>query len=262
MPIVALTDVTIRALKPVPGRQVIYGDRALKGFGVRITPAGAMSYVLTYGPQRARVKLGDVGVVSLKDARKAARDRLAQHQLGVAPVEASETYETALAAFLVAAESRNKPRTVRDYRRPLTRHGFSKTKLDDITPQMIRRKLEALADTPSEQFHAQAALSIFFRYCHRAHYLDADPMIRMRLSKKGQGRERVLSQAELKAVWSAANSYPFGPIVRLCILLGQRRVPTRPCADSPYLPFPIIPTRTATARPTPSVHPSGSDNEE
>ena len=132
MPIVALTDITVRTLRPMPGKQVTYIDRGLKGFGVRVAPSGAMTWVVTYGPQRTRVKLGAVGIISLKDARAAARQRLAEHQLGIVPDKGRETYETALSAFLAAAEKRNKPRTVRDYRRLLTRHGFGKVKLDDI----------------------------------------------------------------------------------------------------------------------------------
>jgi hypothetical protein len=176
MPVVALTDITLRSLKPVPGKQVTYVDRSLKGFGVRVGPTGGMTFVVIYGPRRTRVKLGDVGVVSLKDARTAARQRLAEHQLGIVVTKTKESYEDVVQTFLAAAEKRNKPRTVRDYMRLLTRHGFGKAHLDDITPQMIRKKLDALVDTPSEQAHAHVALSMFFRFCHRGHYLDKDPM--------------------------------------------------------------------------------------
>ncbi len=37
MPLVTLADVTIRNLRPEPGRQVMYIDKTLKGFGVRVT---------------------------------------------------------------------------------------------------------------------------------------------------------------------------------------------------------------------------------
>ena len=56
MPTVTLTDRTIPHLKPEPGKQVIYVDRALKGFGVRVSKHGRMSYVLTYGANRERIK--------------------------------------------------------------------------------------------------------------------------------------------------------------------------------------------------------------
>ena len=61
MPSIALTDLTVRNLKPVPGKRVTYLDKALKGFGVRVTEHGAKSYVLTYGEDRKRITLGIVG---------------------------------------------------------------------------------------------------------------------------------------------------------------------------------------------------------
>jgi len=47
MPVVTLTDITLRSLRPTPGKQVTYIDKSLKGFGVRVNERG-MSYVLTY----------------------------------------------------------------------------------------------------------------------------------------------------------------------------------------------------------------------
>ena len=62
--------------KPERGKQIIYHDRTLKGFGVRVPDQGRMSYVLTYGPNRRRIKLGDVGIVKLAAAREKACDIL------------------------------------------------------------------------------------------------------------------------------------------------------------------------------------------
>ena len=76
-----LTDLTVRHLKPVPGKRVTYLDKAIKGFGVRITENGIKTFVLTYGRDRKRVKLGDVGILALKDARDKAKDILAKRQL-------------------------------------------------------------------------------------------------------------------------------------------------------------------------------------
>jgi hypothetical protein len=68
MPVVTLTDLTVRSLKPVTGKRVTYLDKSLKGFGVRITETGMKSYVLVMGANRQRIKLGDVGLVKLADA--------------------------------------------------------------------------------------------------------------------------------------------------------------------------------------------------
>ena len=83
MPVVTLTDITLRSLRPTPGKQVTYIDKSLKGFGVRVNERG-MSYVLTVGPERQRIKIADVGVVALKDARTKAKTILAEKQLGIA----------------------------------------------------------------------------------------------------------------------------------------------------------------------------------
>jgi integrase len=224
MPTVALTDRTIPHLKPVSGKQIIYVDRTLKGFGVRVSDQGRMSYVLTYGANRQRIKLGDVGIVKLADARDRARDILAERQLGMRQATGRETYEAALATFLEAAKAKNRERTVRDYTRLLTSHGFGAEKLGEINARDIHRKLDRLADRPSEQAHALAALKIFFRFCIRRHLLDATPMERFERPAKPKSRERVLTAPELKKVWRACDSSGvFGTIVRLCILLGQRR---------------------------------------
>ena len=227
MPTVVLTDRTIPHLKPVLGKQVIYLDRTLKGFGVRVSERGRMSYVLTYGANRQRIKLGDVGVVKLADAREQARNILAERQLGIRQASGTETYERALATFLEAATTKNKERTVRDYTRLLTRHGFGSEKLGDITAGDIHRKFDRLADTPSEQRHALAALKIFFRFCVRRHLLDTTPMERIERLGRLKSRERVLSAPELRSVWLACERMGvFGKITRLCILLGQRRSET------------------------------------
>jgi integrase len=220
MPIIALTDIALRNLKPVPGKQITYIDKALKGFGVRITENGAMSYVLTYGPNRQRLKLGDVGILKLADARQKAKTILAERQLGVHVATRTPSYQDALATFLDAKKESCKPRTHYDYKRLLNRHGFGQEKLADISPHDIHRKLDKLP--PSERAHAQAALGIFLRFCTRRHYLDKNPMERIERPPKRESRSRILSDDELKAVWNACAS-AFGDIVKLCILLGQRR---------------------------------------
>ena len=222
MPTIALTDISVRHLKPVPGRRVTYLDKSLKGFGIRVTEQGQMSYVLTYGPNRTRVKLGEVGIVKLADARAKARTILAERQLGIHQPRGHETYEKAVEAFLEACRAKNKPRTVRDYTRLLNRHGFGAEKLADINPKDVQRKLDRLADTPGEQAHAQAVLKIFFSYCARRHLLDQSPMTRIDRPPRTESRSRVLSDPELAKICQACEGM-FGQIVRLCILTGQRR---------------------------------------
>lgn len=220
MPVVTLTDISIRNLKPEGGKQVTYIDRSLKGFGVRVSKTGHSSFVLVMGANRQRVKIGDVGVLKLADARTAAKTMLAEKQLGHYRASRSGTYRAAVERFLEDKEPELKPRTYRDYKRLLTRHGFKDEKLSDLTPHDIQNKLAKLP--PSEKFHAYVALNIFFRWAFRRHLIDRNPMERMDAPPKSKARKRKLTDAEIVAVWNACTE-DFGDIIKLCLLLGQRR---------------------------------------
>jgi integrase len=224
MPVVTLTDITLRSLRPTPGKQVTYVDKSLKGFGVRVNERG-MSYVLTFGPDRRRIKIADVGVVPLKDARTKAKTILAEMQLGLAKPEAAPTFDEAKVLFLSVCESKNKARTVRDYTRLLNRHfAFGRKPINEITPQDINRRIDRLQKTISEQNHALVAIKVFFRWAQRRHYIAHSPCEGMQTIKR-PARKRVLAENELAKVYRAAEQfgYPFGTIVQLCILTGQRR---------------------------------------
>ena len=225
MPVVNLTDVTLRRLRPVPGRQITYIDKTLKGFGVRVTEAGAMSYVLTLGRDRQRIKIADVGIVPLKDARTKAKTILAEKLLGIGKPETSPTFDEARTLFLSVCEQKNKARTLYDYTRILKRHfSFGSKPLSEITSQDINRRIDRLQKTVSEQNHALVAIKVFFRWAQRRHYVDHSPCEGMQTIRR-QPRQRVLADVELAAVHNTARKigYPFGTIVQLCILTGQRR---------------------------------------
>lgn len=220
MPVVTLTDISIRSLKPKVGQRVTYFDKSLKGFGVRVSETGHGSYVLVVGANRQRVKIGDVGTVKLAVARQAARTLLAEKQLGRHLPGRSETYQSAVDEFLNAKAPGLKPRTLRDYKRLLMRYGFKEEKLSVITPGSIQKKLDKLPR--SEKFHAYVAFNIFFRWAFRRHLIEVHPMIRMEAPPKGKSRKRILTDAEIKVIWHAATGM-FGDIWKLCLLIGQRR---------------------------------------
>ena len=72
------------ALRPDQGGKDLFawdsGDGALKGFGVRVKPSGAASYLIQYRTREGRTRrltLGHVGVLSVDEARSEAREKLA-----------------------------------------------------------------------------------------------------------------------------------------------------------------------------------------
>ena len=54
-------------------------------------------------------------------------------------------------------------------------------------------------------------------------YIDTSPTDRMGAPQRLPSRDRVLTPAELVAIWNAAPDSDYGRIVKLCILSGQRR---------------------------------------
>ena len=226
MPKITLTDVTLRQLQPPAAGQIDYWDKMLPGFGVRISQGGAKSFVLVHGRRRNRTTLGRVGVVSLKEARDAARRILAENTLGKHRYPRI-TFENFSKEFFAECEQRIRPRTILGYRRILDRYFLPTLRfevMEDVSRQSIQKIIDRMAATPAMQNNAFAFIRCYMRAGLRRGYLSASPCAGMRLPARKNIRERVLTNAELRVVWEAAgNAGTFGQIVRLLILTGQRR---------------------------------------
>lgn len=226
MPQTKLTDVTIRNLAAPDKGQVSHWDVALPGFGVRVSQGGTKTFVVIHGPTRKRHSIGRYGALSLKQARDEAKRLQAALTLGMVDEVTSISFIDAKERFLEACKVKNRPRTVYDYARHLKRHfAFGKTKLSDIKRADIQRKLESLKETPSEQHHAFVTAKIFFNWAIQEELIQVSPLATMKLPRRLKTRERVLSDAEIKEVYRKAieHPWPFGPILQLLILTGQRR---------------------------------------
>src|SRR5262249_31553280 len=70
---------------------------------------------------------------------------------------------------------------------------------------------------------AHAAVSGLFRWALGQGLIETNPVVGVPRPKKARARERVLSDTELAEIWRALADDDFGRIVRLLILLGQRR---------------------------------------
>ncbi len=84
-----LTKRIIDALRPDPDRDVVTWDSELRGFGVRVKPSGAMSYLIQYRNSESRscrLTLGKVGTLTPDEARALGRSRLADVAKGADPV--------------------------------------------------------------------------------------------------------------------------------------------------------------------------------
>ena len=219
-----LTELAIRAAKPPAKGTVTLWDASLRNFGCRLSQGGAKSFIVLVASGKRRT-IGRYPAISLAAARTEAKRILAEKTLaGDSPPAIS--VEDALTVFLADAETRNKQRTVRDYTRLLRRHlaTFLRRDVGDIGTRDVAHIIDKLQDTPSEAAHALVAIKVFFNWCVRRGYVISNPCVRL-TAAKSPTRERVLTDPELARVYKTARAYPFpfGAIVRLLILTGQRR---------------------------------------
>lgn len=84
-----ITKRLVDALKPDPaGKDQFVWDSELKGFGVRVKPSGAASYIVQYRTvhgQTRRLAFAKVGTLTPDEARSTARDKLAEASKGGDP---------------------------------------------------------------------------------------------------------------------------------------------------------------------------------
>lgn len=225
MPSIALSDRTIRSLAPPTKGQVTFWDQSQPGFGVRVSSAGAKSFVVVYGANRTRKTIGRYPTVSLKQAREKSKTLLAEFTLGLEQ-HRSISWQDARAQFLLDSERKNKPNTVAYYRKRLDAHfKFGQRNLADIGKHDILQKIRKVATSASEQHHAFVAVRTLFNWAVREDLVSSSPLQGVSGFKPPKARERVLSEDELRAVWSEAvrAPYPFGPIVQVLIITGLRR---------------------------------------
>ncbi len=224
-----LTDIVVRNLTP-EHKQRTYFDDNPRGFGVRVGPGGAKTFVVICGAARERITIGRYPIISLSQARTEAKRILAERTLG-AKRPNHVKFETALTEFGIQhCNRKNRPSTAKETKRVLHKHflpPFRRKYLEEITDSDISKIIEGLSDTPSGANHAFTAVRTFFRWVAKPprRYIPHSPMAGMSLPFAPVKRRRVLTDRELAAVWRAAEARAddYGIIVRLLILTGQRR---------------------------------------
>jgi integrase len=101
---------------------------------------------------------------------------------------------------------------------------------EEITRRQIIDVLDGLvlAGTPYAAITVRKYVAMAFRWAHDREMISVNPAERIRPPAKNIDRDRVLTDAELGAVWRASFRMgdPYGQLIRCLILLGQRRTET------------------------------------
>ncbi|MHB1285305.1 MAG: tyrosine-type recombinase/integrase [Leptospirales bacterium] len=165
--IIDLTKSTIDKLPLSDGKQVIYWDKALKGFGLRIGSTSKVFIVRdSVNGKKVQVTIGAFGAKTPDEARREARVQLGNMASGVNPIAKkreirakSVTLSQAFDDYLVSRKDL-KPGTVSGYRHSINVH-FAEWKdrpLSTITKTLIEKKHKEIGESPSGR--AQANLSM------------------------------------------------------------------------------------------------------
>ncbi len=239
MPTTQFSDPFLRNIRAT-GTQSEWSDTLARGLRIRVTQKGTKTFSLVYrnaaGKQR-RYTLGTYPAMTLAEARARARSTQIDVQAGADPAQrdsgderAPELISALLEQHLSEWARRVRKGTLDDLRSCWNR--VLLTELGTLQPKQVarrdvRRIVEHLANTghPHASNFALGALRTFFGWCVERDIIDASPVAGIRPLVPNGERDRVLSDSELVRIWHAAGDvgYPFGPIVRLLILTGQRR---------------------------------------
>jgi integrase len=235
-----ITDKLVRDL-PAPAKSnELHYDPELPGFAVRVTAAGARSFVLVYHFERKerRDTIGQFPAWGAKAAREVAKAWRRDADLGVDPRGEPEPEDLEVSTFKARAEQyladprrkRQKtplrPATVREYRRALLTYAAP---LHGRPLDAIRRRdvADLLDDVKAERgavsaMRTRAALGRLYTWAIGKGYVESSPVIGTEGWETPQ-RDRELSDAELRVLWAAtADKSDYNLIVRLILWTGAR----------------------------------------
>jgi integrase len=225
-----LTVKSIEAAEATEKRREI-PDELLPGLYFLVQPSGAKSWAVRYrlNGKSHKHTIGRYPLFDLKAAREAGTKALRAVAEGHEPAaRRTDTVDAAAVQFIERHAKRHyRPRPLQEAERLLRRHvlaSWRNRRLDSIT----RADIRALVDSVEAPIMANQTLkfvSKFFNWCVDADLLASSPAAGIKKPFAETSRDRVLTDDELRAVWRAAGGigYPFGSIVQLLALTGQRR---------------------------------------
>ena len=234
---ISLTDAKLQAIKPPADGRIEVSDDKVQGLRVRVTAKGAKTFILRkrQGSKVHNVTLGRYGArFGLADARKKARSLLNDLEAGKAPTPpkkaaqgASGTIRALMPAYLDAKLHLRSygeiKRILNGYVLPEIGDRFA----DSVTRGEITQLIDGIANSAPVMARAvHAQLSAFYSWAMpRLDKLDSNPCRDAGRPDKPKARERVLTDAELMALWAVAldEPLPWGPGLQLLVLTGARR---------------------------------------
>ena len=219
----------VAKLKPQDKRYDTY-DATVRGLGIRTAVSGTKTWFVMrrVNGRMVRASFGRFPEISLGDARKKAIDTLSQMEEGSLPRPGdADLFEKVFEEWLKRDQGQNRRRhTVELALRKYACPAFKGMKVDIIRRADVIRLLDKITDrgAPIQANRVLAYLRRMFNWCAERGLIATSPVAGLKAPAKERSRERVLAVEELRAILEGADGmgYPFGPMIKLLILTGQR----------------------------------------
>jgi hypothetical protein len=211
MPTTKLTELAVTKMRPPKAGRIEYFDTLLPSFGLRITPAGAKSWVVMtrVNGHLKRVTLGRWPVVGLAEARERARRAIADAQEGRTPAGArprrrafdGDTVAAVLVEFIARDQRGRGRRTWRQVEQMLTREltaaGWMDRPLATITKRDVLDLLDGIMDrdAPVRANRLLSRLRRMLNWAVERGIHEASPAAGVRAPGEERTRDRVLPRA-------------------------------------------------------------------
>ncbi len=231
----SLTDKTVKLPLPPGKADHLFFDDMIPGFGLRIREGGSKTWVFQYkvGGKQRRMVLGRATAIKAEAARKAAQQYHAQVSRGLDPagekavrkVQAADTLDELVRRYLDVKKEELRPRSHAEVARHLEVNAkpLHRLPLTSIDRTIVKDRLDQVArDSGAVTANrTRASMSAMFVWAMTEGLTDKNPVISTR-KREEKSRDRVLSDSELKAIWSAVGDDHYGAIIKLLLLTGQR----------------------------------------
>jgi integrase len=241
----ALTAKSIENIRPGTVRKEV-PDGLVRGLFFIIQPSGKTSWAVRYrvSGRNRKLTLGTYPALSLKAARELASRALIKVAEGADPAAEKQLAKVARLApvgpdLIEKVGEQFIARHIRATLRPSWAHEAERLvrreimapwkgrRLSDIRSADIHELLDAIVDRPAP-IVANRTHAVLRRMCTWARQrgiIEISPCLDIERPAPEHSRDRALSDDELRAVWQASEAlgWPFGPLVQMLILTGQRR---------------------------------------
>lgn len=247
---VNLTDRYVKSRPAAPaGDRNDYADAIVPGLVLRVTDHGHKSFALRarypLQPKNpTRRSLGDCGAITLDQARQKAREWLELIGKGIDPKIEAERQKAAARrrqanTFACVAQDFLDQHAVKLAKRAEAERiikgefvlRWAGRPITDIAPVEVSAAILAIVKrgAPYQARNSFSLLRLLFNWAigQGSYGIDASPLERLSvkaLCGASEARERILTDAELLAVWDAAGEmgHPYGPCFKMLILTGAR----------------------------------------